>query len=330
MATGLAILAWYPASEAVDAYRSAQALQAASARATAVDTAEAEDELVSELLAQAYAYNALLAGSDPEAFGIAADEVWDYAEQLSEDGHDTAIGSIVVPALSLTVSIYRGTSDAALSAGAGHLESSSLPVGGESTHAVICGHSGASGLRLFDDLDQLEPGDVFALVVLGEVLAYRVTSVEVVLPDEVDSLAIVEEADLVTLVTCTPYGVNDHRLLVHAERCEATEELLAYLGLTTGEAVVASTLASGHWAPFAAAAGTVAATGCLACGARGGKRRRTRRRARRRIRSRMAAAATTQEGRRRWQGKTHRRGSPRGRRPGSAPWPWRSAWRRRR
>ena len=308
VAAGLAILAWYPASEAWDAYRNAQALQAASGWSTASDTAEEDDERNAELLAQAQAYNALLAGEDPAAFGVAADEVWDYGDQLSADGHDTAIGSVVVPSLSLTVSLYAGTSDAALSAGVGHLESSSLPVGGASTHAVVCGHSGASGARCFDDLDQLEVGDVFAFVVLGEVLAYRVTSVEVVLPEEVESLAIVEGADLATLITCTPYGVNDHRLLVHAERCEPTEELLAYLGRSAEESAVASTLASGRLLPFAAATLAVTGGGCLGCGLRKGRRRQARRRARKRIRGRMAAT-TTGEGRKGWQRKM-RRGRP--------------------
>lgn len=281
VAAGLVLLAWFPASEALDAYRRAQTAEAVSARFEASDEDESDEGATEELLAQAQAYNALLAGASSEDFGVAAEDVWDYEDQLSADGHDTAIGYVAIPSLSLTVPIYRGTSDAALSAGAGHLESSSLPVGGASTHAVICGHSGAAGTRCFDDLEQLEEGDVFALVVLGEVLAYRVTSIETVLPEDVDSLGIVEGEDLCTLVTCTPYGVNDHRLLVHAERCEADEELLAYLGLSAEESAAASTLASGRLAPLAAAClATAVAAGVAVLQGRGRKRRKARRRIR--------------------------------------------------
>ena len=301
VAAGLALLAWFPASEAVDAYRRAQTAEAVSARYEASDENASGESATEELLAQAQAYNALLAGTSPEDFGIAAEEVWDYEDQLSADGHDTAIGYVAIPSLSLTVPIYHGTSDATLSAGAGHLESSSLPVGGASTHAVLCGHSGAAGTRCFDDLEQLEEGDVFALVVLGEVLAYRVTSIETVLPEDVNSLGIVEGEDLCTLVTCTPYGVNDHRLLVHAERCEADEELLSYLGLSAEESAAASTLASGRLAPFAAAClATAAAAGMVAFQGRGGKRRKARRRIRnwsrgesRNLAARYAAAGSS-------------------------------------
>lgn len=112
--------------------------------------------------------------------------------------------------------------------GVGHLSSSTLPVGGESTHAVLAGHTGLPSAIIFDKLDKLHVGDYFVLEVLGEDLAYRITSTEVVLPSETSSLAIQEGKDLVTLVTCTPYGVNSHRLLVHAERCEIPDEWLAY------------------------------------------------------------------------------------------------------
>ena len=93
-------------------------------------------------------------------------------------------------------------------------------MGGESTHAVLAGHNGLPSVKIFDRLDELEVGDYFVIEVLGEEHAYRVTSKETVLPEETDSLTVVDGADLVTLVTCTPYGVNTHRLLVHAERCE--------------------------------------------------------------------------------------------------------------
>ena len=115
-------------------------------------------------------------------------------------------------------------SDAALMAGVGHVEGTSLPVGGESTHCVITAHSGMRNLRMFDDIRQLEPGDLVLLHTMGDVYAYRVVSSEVVWPDETSSLAIAPGEDLLTLVTCTPYGVNDHRLLVHCERTDYVPE----------------------------------------------------------------------------------------------------------
>lgn len=104
------------------------------------------------------------------------------------------------------------------------MEGTSLPVGGESTHAVLAGHSGLPSAQIFDRLGELAVGDYFVIETLGEERAYRVTSIETVLPEETGSLAIEEGRDLVTLVTCTPYGVNTHRLLVHAERCELPAE----------------------------------------------------------------------------------------------------------
>ena len=109
-------------------------------------------------------------------------------------------------------------------AGVGHVEGTSLPVGGESTHCVITAHSGMRNLRMFDDIRQLEPGDLVLLHTMGDVYAYRVVSSEVVWPDETSSLAIAPGEDLLTLVTCTPYGVNDHRLLVHCERTDYVPE----------------------------------------------------------------------------------------------------------
>ena len=105
-----------------------------------------------------------------------------------------------------------------LEKGAGHLQNSSLPVGGKGIHAVISGHTALPTAELFTDLDQVEKGDVFYIHILKETLAYRVYDIETVLPEQVESLGIVQGRDLVTLVTCTPYGINSHRLLIHAER----------------------------------------------------------------------------------------------------------------
>ena len=141
---------------------------------------------------------------------------------------DGAMGTIVIPSIDVDLPIYHGTEGDEMNHGVGHLSSSSLPVGGASTHAVLAGHTGLPSAIIFDKLDKLQVGDYFVLEVLGEDLAYRVTSTEVVLPSETSSLVVQEGKDLVTLVTCTPYGVNSHRLLVHAERCEIPDEWLAY------------------------------------------------------------------------------------------------------
>ena len=149
----------------------------------------------------------------------------DYENVLNLKG-DGVMGTITIPKIHVNLPIYHGTSDEVLAEGVGHLEGTSLPIGGESTHAVLSGHTGLPSMKIFDNLDQLEVGDYFVITVLGEDHAYRVTSTEVVLPDQTDSLTIQPGKDLVTLVTCTPYGVNTHRLLVHAERCEVPEEWL--------------------------------------------------------------------------------------------------------
>lgn len=142
---------------------------------------------------------------------------------LADDG---VMATLVIPELDLTVPIYHGTGDDALQNGVGHMQTTSLPVGGDSTHTVLAGHNGLPQVRIFDDIGKLRRGDYFVIQVLGEDHAYRVTGSETVLPDETDSLVIAEGKDEVTLVTCVPYGVNTHRLLVHAERCEVPQEWL--------------------------------------------------------------------------------------------------------
>lgn len=177
---------------------------------------EGDDARLQEVLAQARAYNEKLAG---ELQGEAAQTVLPYDEQLAwnEDG---AISWLEIPGLNLKLPVYRGTSEETLSSGIGHLEGTSLPVGGESSHCVLTGHSGMYNSRMLDDLRQMEKGDLFAVHTLGEELVYEVEDISVVLPEEVGSLSIVPGRDLCTLVTCTPYGVNDHRLLVTAHRTD--------------------------------------------------------------------------------------------------------------
>ena len=128
------------------------------------------------------------------------------------------MAELIIPSISVDLPIYHYTTEEPLSHGVGHVVNTSVPIGGDSTHSVLAGHTGLPTARLFDRLDELKKGDWFIVRVLGEDHAYKVYSTEVVLPSEVDSLTTEEGRDLVTLVTCTPYGVNTHRLLVHAER----------------------------------------------------------------------------------------------------------------
>lgn len=133
---------------------------------------------------------------------------------------DGVMGLIKIPAIDVSLPIYHGTSDAVLEKGVGHLEGTSLPIGGSGTHTVLTGHSGLSNAKLFTDLDNLQIGDYFFLETWGETLSYRVESKKVVLPSELDDLQVVQGEDLCTLLTCTPYGVNSHRLLVRGVRAE--------------------------------------------------------------------------------------------------------------
>lgn len=148
-------------------------------------------------------------------------------ESLLDVSGTGIMGYIEVPKIDCSLPIYHGTDEGALQIAIGHLEGSSLPVGGKSTHCVLSGHRGLPSARLFTDLDQMEEGDIFILNILGRQLAYEVDQIKVVLPEEMSDLEIEEGKDLCTLVTCTPYGINTHRLLVRGHRTEYVEEKVA-------------------------------------------------------------------------------------------------------
>lgn len=137
---------------------------------------------------------------------------------------DGVMGRLVIPSINVDLPIYHYTIEEVLAHGVGHLPETSLPIGGTPSHCVLAGHTGLPTAEIFNRLSETEVGDWFIIQVLGEDHAYCVTSVETVLPEQVESLAVEPERDLVTLVTCTPYGVNTHRLLVHAERCDIPPE----------------------------------------------------------------------------------------------------------
>lgn len=148
-----------------------------------------------------------------------------YESLLNVSG-DGVMGAISIPSIDVDLPICHGLSDKVLRRGVGHMPGTSLPVGGSGSHCVLSGHCGLPSARLFTDLDQLEEGDLFLLKVLDQTLAYQVDQIRVVLPDQVDDLAIQPGQDLCTLITCTPYGVNTHRLLVRGHRVPVPEDLV--------------------------------------------------------------------------------------------------------
>lgn len=164
----------------------------------------------------AVAYNARLP-HDASRFEMTDEERAEYDSLLDVTGTGI-MGYVSIPKINVELPIYHGTDDATLQIGVGHIPGSSLPVGGEGTHCVISGHRGLPSARLFTDIDQLTEGDLFTLNVCGKSLSYQVDQIRIVLPDELDDLAIDDGLDLCTLVTCTPYGVNTHRLLVRGHR----------------------------------------------------------------------------------------------------------------
>lgn len=196
--------------------------------------AEDEDFYAAEWQ-KAQEYNENLAGDpvrDPFVPGTGYALPDNYLDCLNIGG---VMGYIEIPKIGVRLPIYHGTSEEVLQEGVGHIESTALPIGGEFTHAILTGHRGLPRAKLFTDLDQLEIGDQFYIYVLNEVLAYEVDEINTVLPDELQELQAVEGRDLVTLITCTPYGVNTHRLLVQGIRIpyvpEEAEEYRQTVGL---------------------------------------------------------------------------------------------------
>ena len=151
------------------------------------------------------------------------DEVPGYYDTLKMEG-TSIIGYVKIDKIGVELPIYHGTLDEVLNIGVGHLEGSSLPVGGESTHSVMSAHRGLPSAKLFTDLDRLEMGDTFQITILDQVLTYQIDQVKVITPREIDNLQIIEGKDYCTLFTCTPYGINTHRLLVRGIRIETIAE----------------------------------------------------------------------------------------------------------
>ena len=186
-------------------------------------TAAIEDTDAAELTAQREAaeqYNAMLSGATITEGGASAPPLA-YAQQLTVGG---VMAYVDIPPIGVYLPVQHGTDADTLEKSVGHVVGTSLPVGGESTHAVLSAHSGMASSKLFSDIDQLAVGDTFYIHVLGEVLAYKVDTINTVLPTDTSLLQIEDNKDLVTLVTCTPFGVNTHRLLVRGQRVPYTPE----------------------------------------------------------------------------------------------------------
>ena len=188
----------------------------------AENVANLDEDQYAALWDAAWEYNQALLNRD-SGFALPEEMEGTYRQLLDVSGLGV-MGYIEIPAIDCTLPIYHGTEESVLQIAVGHLDWSSLPVGGASSHCVLSGHRGLPSAKLFTNLDKLREGDVFILRVLDEVLTYEVDQILIVLPQESKSLAIQEGQDLCTLVTCTPYGINTHRLLVRGHRIETSPE----------------------------------------------------------------------------------------------------------
>ena len=179
------------------------------------------EEEYAEILERAHDYNKALYETDYPLLDYK--QVSGYQNTLNVTGNDM-IGYLKIDCIGIELPIYHGTSDDVLNKGVGHLEGSSLPVGGENTHAVMSAHRGLPSSKLFTDLDRVELGDTFQIIVLDEVLTYQVDSIKTIEPNDISNMQIIEGGDYCTLFTCTPYGINTHRLLVRGVRIETVYE----------------------------------------------------------------------------------------------------------
>lgn len=184
-----------------------------------------------DMFLAAVEYNKMLAGEEIETlenpFTKAEKEPDQLYESLLKMNDTGMMGYIKIPKINLELPIYHGTEESVLQVGVGHFEGTSLPVGGEGTHAVLTGHRGLPSKELFTNLDKLELGDIFYIKVFGETLAYQVDDIKTVLPEDTSSLVPVAGEDYVTLITCTPYAVNTHRLLVRGHRVDYSTAVLS-------------------------------------------------------------------------------------------------------
>lgn len=217
---GLSLLLYPAVSAWWNSMHQSRAIAEYSAHVRQLDPAAYE-----QMWQDAEAYNKALA-DNPDRFTMTEEERAAYEKLLDVDGTGV-MGSVEIPAINCTLPIYHGTDAGALQAGTGHLEGSSLPTGGAGTHCVLSSHRGLPSATLFTNLDKIQLGDTFTLTVLDRTLTYQVDQIIVVEPYDMDALAIDPVQDYCTLVTCTPYGINTHRLLVRGHRVENQAEAQA-------------------------------------------------------------------------------------------------------
>ena len=213
---GLSLLLYPSVSDYWNSFHQSRALAEYSSQVEELDK-----EAYDQMWAKAEAYNQTLL-SDPDRFTMTEEEQAEYDDLLNVS--DIGImGSIEIPAIDCSLPIYHGTQESVLQVAVGHLEGSSLPTGGKGTHCVLTGHRGLPRARLFTDLDKLKKGDLFVLKVLDRTMTYEVDQILTVDPYDMSALEIDPEQDYCTLATCTPYGINTHRLLVRGHRVENQE-----------------------------------------------------------------------------------------------------------
>lgn len=225
---GLALLLYPTLSDHVNSLHQSRAISTYAENVEQMDSAQYE-----EVLKSAQAYNASLT-QDTQSFKLSEAATEKYNQELNIDGNGV-MGYIEIPAIKVSLPIYHGTDDVVLQQAIGHLEWTSLPVGGEGSHCVLSGHRGLPSAKLFTNLDKLVTGDTFMLRVLDEVLTYEVDQILIVEPKDIEALRIVDGQDYCTLVTCTPYGINTHRLLVRGHRIANAEE--AKTAFVTADAI---------------------------------------------------------------------------------------------
>ena len=211
MVVGALIIAYPTFSDWWNSYHQTRAI---ASYVSAVE--ETDQETIDQMFAEAHAYNERLLAK-PNRYVMSDAEKIEYESILDLTGTGV-IGYIQISSIGVNLPVYHGVAESVLQVAIGHIEGSSLPVGGPSTHAAVSGHRGLPSARLFTDLDKLVEGDTFMLTVLNQTLTYEIDQVRIVEPQDMSDLNIVQDADLVTLITCTPYGINTHRLLVRGHR----------------------------------------------------------------------------------------------------------------
>lgn len=214
---GISLLLYPTLSDYWNSYHQTQAIANYAEKVS-----DLSEEEYDKIWAAAWEYNESLS-ENGTSFSLSETQKEQYEQLLNVSGLGV-MGYIEIPEINCSLPLYHGTEESVLQIAVGHLEWSSLPVGGSSSHCVLSGHRGLPSAKLFTDLDKLSKGDIFILRILDEVLTYEVDQILIVEPEEVSSLQIIEGEDLCTLVTCTPYAINTHRLLVRGHRIENLKE----------------------------------------------------------------------------------------------------------